>query len=235
MSAQSGLDMLAAAGLSMQASLRVVTLPDWAKGPMKAAGICPERYQSLILLGQGGSRLWEFIEATASSSDTRFDDVSGALAEQFVTDHLGGADWEVVYPGRAVLPLGRLAELAGWGRPAPLGLTINAEFGLWTAHRIAFLVDAHVPQLAANPTDHPCDTCVDKPCVTACPVGAVDATTGFDIDTCAAFRIEEDSVCAHQCLARLACPVGIEHQYGAEQMAYHYESGLASIRRYYGQ
>ncbi|MCP3976351.1 MAG: hypothetical protein GY720_17845 [bacterium] len=235
MTVQSGFEMFAAAGLVMQASLPVDTLPDWATHPMVPSGVDLSRYQSLVMLGQGGTRLWEYIAATSPRpDDTRFDNTAYGLAEKFVEDHIGGAAWEVVYPGHALLPLGRLAELAGWGRPSSLGLTINDRYGLWMAHRIVFLVDAPAALVSTDTSGHPCDTCLDTPCVTACPVGAVDATAGFDVDTCAAFRIEVDSVCAYQCLARLACPVAVEHRYGSDQMAYHYGSGLASIRRYYG-
>lgn len=234
MSVKSGFDMLAEAGLVMQASLPVEVLPRWATAPMVDAGVEFDRYDTLILLGQGGTRLWEYISSTSPPNDSRFDETSVALAATLVRDHIGDVDYEIVYPGAALLPLGRLADLAGWGRPSPLGLTINEEFGLWLAHRVALLVAAQIPATSRDDIGHPCDSCADKPCITACPVRAVDATTGFDVASCTSFRIEDDSACAHCCLARLACPIGTEHRYSEEQMVYHYSSGLASIRRHYG-
>lgn len=233
LSAQLGLEMLARAGLVMQAVFPIADLPEWAVAPLLEDEADLGRYQSLVMLGQGGPRLWEHIAAVGPASQSRFDEASLALAERFVSEHLEGVDWRVVYPGEALLPLGRLAELAGWGRPSPLGLTINDEYGLWLAHRIVFLVDADLEAAPQAGSIHPCDTCLDKPCVAACPVGAVDAIGGFDVDACATFRIAEDSTCANQCLARLACPVGVEHQYGRAQMTYHYQAGLESIRRFY--
>ena len=35
-----------------------------------------------------------------------------------------------------------------------------------------------------------------------------------------------------RCVAREACPMGVEHRYDAEQMAHHYGASLATIRRY---
>ena len=220
------------AGLVMQATFSVAELPAWVVDPLAAAGVVVGDFQNLVLLGQGGPALWKYIEKVGVATEHPFDDTSRRLAESFVVDHLGGPAWQVVYPGPALLPLGRLAELAGWGRASPLGLTINDEYGLWLAHRVAFVVDAPLPVIERPSSSHPCDSCDGKPCVSACPVGAVDAHSGFDVVACSEFRVLEGSACALQCLARLACPVGVEHRYGTAQMTHHYASGLASIRRY---
>lgn len=232
MTAETGFQMLREAGLVMQATIPLATLPTWAVDSFTAADIAIEDFSSLVLLGQAGTRFWEYIQGTGTRSEDPFDDVSQQLAERFIVDQLGAQKWQVVYPGPAPLPLGRLAELAGWGQASPLGLTINDQCGLWLAHRVAFLVDAPLPATEPAAFPHPCDSCADRPCVAACPVGAVDLAAGFDVTTCTGFRVLEDSVCAHQCLARLACPVGAEYRYGPEQMVHHYASGLDSIRRY---
>jgi len=228
-----GLDALRHAGLVLQASIPVGQLPQWAAEPMRAVGLEPARYQSFVMLGQGGSRLWDYIVAEGGYSRDPFDETSERLVGEFVTQYVDDATWEMVYPGPAFLPLMRLAEHVGWGGGSPLGLTINGEYGLWLAHRAVFLVDAEVPIARSEPFAHPCDSCVDKPCVSACPAGAVDAETGFDMDSCGPYRIEPGSRCAYQCLARNACPIGTQHRYGPAQMAHHYASGLESIRAYY--
>ena len=225
--------MLRRAGLVLQASIPVGELPLWAAEPMQEVGINPSRYKSFVMLAQGGSRLWDYIVADGRDIRDPFDETSERLAGEFVTEFLEGAAWELVYPGAPFLPLTRLAEHVGWGAPSPLGLTINAEYGLWLAHRAVFLVDAEVQTAPIESFAHPCDSCVDKPCVSACPAGAVDAVAGFTMDLCGHYRIEPGSRCAYQCLARNACPVGTEHRYGPAQMAHHYASGLASIRSYY--
>jgi hypothetical protein len=232
---QAGFEMLRKAGLVMQATFPVGVLPAWAVEPLAAVGVEVEEFQTLVLLGQGGTMFWDYIQQLGADSEHPFDDVSQELAAIFVADYLGSPHWQVVYPGPAPLPLGRLADLAGWGRASPLGLTINDEYGLWLAHRVAFLVDAALSATEPPTFPHPCATCVGHPCLAACPVGAVDLVAAFDVTTCTGFRVLDDSICAHQCLARLACPVGARHQYGPEQMTHHYASGLASIRRYLGR
>lgn len=222
---------LAAKGLVFQAVLDVEGLPDWIAAPIQAAGIDLGRYRRLVMLGQGGPGLWESIRADGFDSDDPFDAYCKALVEGFVLA-LGAPDAEVVYPSDALLPLGRMAQHVGWGSPSPLGLTINHWYGPWLAHRIVFLIDAALPITDRASGPHPCTTCVATPCVTACPVGAVSVDAGFDVERCSAFRLQDDSPCADRCLARLACPIGTGFIYGDEQMAHHYRSGLASIRRW---
>ena len=77
---------------------------------MRAVGIDPGRYRCLVMLGQGGTGLWDYIVAQGSQSPDPFDEASKGLAAEFVTSYLDGAPWEIVYPGGALLPLSRLAE-----------------------------------------------------------------------------------------------------------------------------
>ena len=227
------LDDLADQGFVFQAVLDVGELPDWILTPIEGSDIDPGRYQRLVMLGQGGTALWDTIQQSGFGSDDLFDDFSRSAVAGFV-DTLGGPAHEVIYPSEILLPLGRMAELAGWGSSSPLGLSINDRFGLWLAHRIVFLVDAPLETLTGA-TAHPCTTCADTPCVTACPAGAVSVEDGFNVAKCSHLRIAPYSPCADKCLARLACPIGTEHTYGQDQMEHHYASGLASIKRWYSE
>ena len=225
------LTTLAAKGFTLQAVFEVDTLPSWVSEPIRDAGLDRTRYQRLVMLGQAGPRLWDTVESERFAAEHRFDEFSRRCVAALV-DSMGTPAHEVLYPGEVTLPLGRMAELAGWGRASPLGLTINDEYGLWLAHRIVFLIDAPLETRRLT-SSHPCDDCADTPCVSACPVGAVSAETGFDVVACSEFRIGDRSPCADKCLARLACPIGTEHVYGPEQMAYHYAAGLDSIKTWY--
>ncbi len=222
---------LADEGFLAQAVLDVDVLPDWISGPIRDKGIDLGRYRRLVMLGQAGPRLWETIRSAGLVDADPFDDYSRRAVADLV-ESLGSPAHEIIYPGEVMLPLGRMAGHVGWGGSSPLGLTINDVYGLWMAHRVVFLIDAAL-ESSRDATTHPCDTCPDARCVTACPVGAVSVETGFDVDGCSRFRVERDSPCAGRCLARLACPVGTRFTYGPEQMAHHYASGLESIRQWH--
>ena len=223
---------LADRGFVFQTVLAVNDLPDWIANPIRAADIDLRYFTRLIMLGQGGRGLWDSMEAEGYESDNRFDDYARTGVAEFAAS-MGEPAWEIIYPSDVLLPLGRMAEFSGWGAPSPLGLTINDTFGLWLAHRVVFLIDADIP-VSTSTTTHPCTTCADAPCVSACPVGAVSTTTGFDVDACSNSESRMALRARTAAWARIACPIGPEHRYGDAQMVHHYASGLASIRQWYG-
>lgn len=221
---------LAEGGLILQASIKLDELEESTRMAMTDSGVDLSGFASLVLFAQAGKTFWERQVVENLHLEDPFDDRAHAIVEEWFSSTHPNARWQAVYPGPAPLPLGQLASIAGWGGPSPLGLTINEEFGLWTAHRLALVTDLEFTQPQPSESAHPCESCADTPCVTACPVEAVSLTTGYDVEACANHRVAEHSDCALQCLARNACPVGAEFRYDGEQMAHHYGAGLRSIR-----
>lgn len=228
----SELSELEAQGLALQAVLDVAALPSELYDLCVDAGADLREFRRIVLLGQAGRRLWETIEAAGGTGEHRFDETSTTIVERWLVRHHPRASWQLLYPSDMLVPLGRLGTHAGWGAPSPLGLGIHPTWGLWQAHRVAFAIDADLAPTPLTVPPHACATCVDRPCVTACPVGAVSMDAPFDVATCGANRLTDGSECAHQCLARNACPVGAEHRYGDAQMAYHYAASLPALRRW---
>ncbi len=70
--------------------------------------------------------------------------------------------------------------------------------------------------------ERPCDTCVERPCLTTCPVEAF-SQSGYDVPRCVAHVDSPAGVecLTGGCLARRACPVGREYAYQAEQAEFH--------------
>lgn len=141
-----------------------------------------------------------------------------------------GAEFETLYPlADGFVPLQALGRVAGWTNPSPVGLDITDEFGLWFAYRAVVATNAELPVSSAATRQSPCVSCQGKPCIDACPAGAVGAS-GLDGEKCMTFRLAVGSACADRCLARLACPVAPEHRYTLEQVQYHYGLSLETIR-----
>jgi hypothetical protein len=121
-------------------------------------------------------------------------------------------------------PFLRWAKAARAGFTSPLGLNIRADFGLWHAFRAAFIFkdDLTIPACADGAQVPPCETCADKPCLTACPVSAFSGTA-YDVAACAGhLGSPQGAPCRSDgCLARLACPIAPGYRYAPGQMRFH--------------
>lgn len=218
-------------GLLLQAACAISRLSAEFSAPLLAAGVDLSSFKTLVLMGQAGSLLFDEVVSVRLPDPNPFDSVSVGLVQEWFEANAPAARFEIVFPGPATLNLGKLAQLCGWGSPSPLGLTIHPDYGLWVAHRVAFLTDLEWDSVEpARP--HPCDACVSRPCESACPASVVSLESGFDVRACAEHRSPFGSECEFQCFARNACPVGAEYRYGPVQMKHHYSSGLTSIREW---
>ena len=213
-------------GLNLNAVFDMHSLPNGLSETIFES--CPgaDRFESLILLASSGSRYWECLGGIGEQERHPVDHFVISQIEKIMTGH----PIQIVYPGDHLVPLVELGQLAGWHHTSPLGLGIHPEHGPWYAYRAVILTNG-IKMTPISSSDSPCSNCCDKPCISACPAGAVNLS-GFDVDRCSKFRLGIDSPCADKCLARLACPVGKDDQYTPEQMKYHYGRSLEAIRRY---
>ncbi len=229
---QSGQAYLQQQGLNLYAVFDCKTLPPEIKTQILQNDIDLESYARLVLLGNGGSDFWTALQRAEIQSEHPVDDFSIQVTQHFVDTYLGETQSLLLYPSEHFVPLQQLGTLAGWSHPSPLGLGINPKYGVWFAYRTAFLTTAPLPITPVAPSSSPCDSCQDKPCITACPGQAVQGVGNFSIPACATYRVTDNSACADCCLSRMACPIGPEHRYDLEQIQYHYRYALNSIRLY---
>jgi hypothetical protein len=185
-------------------------------------GIAPWA-RSAVLVGNVGSELWER-SGRAISAITGPDPLD-RWTQQAIDPIARSMEGIALYPftGPPYWPFQRWAERADGVRSSPIGIQIHPEYGLWHAYRAAILL-RDVIDPPRTEQRHPCDACVDRPCLTRCPVGAFSAN-GYDVDRCvdhvAASQYEAGSCSDAGCLARLACPVGIAWQYRPEHARFH--------------
>jgi hypothetical protein len=109
--------------------------------------------------------------------------------------------------------------------PSPLGLFIHPVFGLWHAYRAALVFAEELDPPPRVEIASPCETCADKPCLTACPVGAFTAK-GYDVPRCASFLETEagEDCMENACRARRACPVAPDRAPVMAQARFHMEA-----------
>ena len=137
--------------------------------------------------------------------------------------------WRVFHPfidATPALPFQRLGAAAGVPAPGPLGIQVHPHFGPWWAYRALLVVSFPLrteASLAAS-----CPGC-SRPCVAACPAGAVSAS-GFFQEPCTARR-RLGPPCDEHCVARVSCPVGPSARYSDRQLAFHMRASLRLAAR----
>ena len=186
-----------------------------ASGDEAADGI-----ETIVLLGDVAGRIWPVFDAGRREEPDPLDNwtrrVVAGLAAQL------GAETAYPFDGPPFLPFQRWAMRAEVLKPSPIGPLIHPVFGLWHSYRAALLFGERIACEPPAPVAHPCDGCADRPCLSACPVGAFAAPGDFDLDACLGhLKSPDGTACREQgCLARRACPVGREHAYGPDHQAF---------------
>ncbi len=201
-------------GFHPQAADAVPALPDGR----------PSR--TLVLVGNagaaGGDAMWQaFARARARYPGA---DPLNDWTRDAVTQVARAAGAAALFPfdGPPYPPFQRWAMRAEPVFPSPLGLLIHPGYGLWHAYRAALVFAERIdlpPRAAARP---PCESCADKPCLSACPVRAFDGRR-YDMPRCVAFLDSgEGADCMERgCRARRACPVGHDRAHQPAQAEFH--------------
>jgi len=196
--------------------------------PPVAEGV-PAR--TLVLLGNTGPTLWpafsaspEFGDGLADPLDRWSRRIGEALAQ--------GCGGRALFPfgGPPHHPFQRWALRSGGLFPSPVGILVDAQYGLWHAFRFAIALPEPVEEIAP-PAASPCLTCSARPCLSACPVSAfVDGE--YRHQQCVDYLLAHpDAQCWRVgCLARHACPVGQTHRYTPDQANFHMRAFAAKRR-----
>jgi len=220
-------DLLNSSGLNMQAVFNLCELSEDIRTQLGASA---DRDRQLILIGHGGKQMWEAVR-TSSFSDSAepIDSFSVETVRRWFAEALAGCSFEIIYPAsQRRAPLQKLGELAGWHHASPFKVGINARWGSWFAYRVVAVADSALEptQKTANPS--PCHSCLQKPCITACPANALSGDD-TSLKPCLSYRLTENSRCRDRCLSRISCPVAAEHAYSMQQLNYHYARSMQSI------
>lgn len=187
--------------------------------------------RTLLLVGNVGAEVWQRSgrAITALGGAHPLDRWTRREIEPIAAACGGTA----VFPfdGPPYWPFQRWAARAEGSLASPLGILMHPEFGLWHAYRAAILLPASLALPAPPAREHPCDACSEKPCLSACPVGAFTGA-GYEVDHCArhvaATKSDPEECYQGGCRARLACPVGAEWRYARGQAVFHMRAFLAA-------
>jgi hypothetical protein len=185
---------------------------------------------TVILIGNTGPAMWRIFSENMPNDRNPLDTWTRRVLAPVAAET--GA--QAVYPfeGPPHYPFQRWAMLGDDVTPSPIGPLVHPEYGMWHAYRAAFLFRDRldIPEIRRSPA--PCDSCLDKPCLSTCPVSAF--TPGhYDVAACRSHMADPagKSCLEHACLARRACPLGQDYVYTPAQAAFHSHHFLNAGRK----
>lgn len=182
-------------------------------------------YRTIVLAGHVGSSFWPEFERF--NRDYRGSDPLDAWSRSI------GRKIESKFGCKAFYPFekpwwpfqGWISRTEGL-KPSPLSILIHPKYGLWHGYRAAFAFREAIAIPPPRSLAHACDDCADKPCIAACPAGAV-MEGSFLLRQCRHHLGGEAgrATCMVEgCLARNACPVGSAYRYSDAQMRFHMDA-----------
>lgn len=178
---------------------------------------------TVLLLGPKEPGFWPVFTASPEYQDGAPDPmdrwstrVISAIAAEL------GAVARFPFGGPPYHPFIAWAMRSGQAWQSPAGPLVHARAGMMVSYRGALVFEAKIALPDAAPC--PCDTCAGQPCLSACPVGALSADTGYDLAACHGFLDTGPDCMSQGCAARRACPVSQGYARLPEQSAFHMRS-----------
>lgn len=174
--------------------------------------------KTTILLGPKEPGFWAYVRQRPEFL-TGGDDPLDAWSHWAITalGYVTGAQPVFPFGGPPFHPFITWALQSGEIWQSPVGLLVHKDAGLLVSFRGALVFDVHIE--LSPPAENPCDSCADKPCLTACPVDAL-SPHGYDVPKCKE-HINVDPVCGGGCRVRLACPISQSYPRDPAQTAFH--------------
>ncbi len=212
--------LIARGGFQPEAGDHVPSLP----GGQPARG--------LILAGNAGPAMWrscarapEFADGGPDALDRWSVRILSGVAEEL------GALALFPFGGPPYLPFVPWAKRAEQVAESPLGILIHPDYGLWHAYRGALAFAGRIELPPRDERARPCDSCLDKPCLTACPAGAFSGA-GYHVPACVKHISTPDGADCMDlgCRARRACPIGRGYAQEKAQTRFHMEAFLSARR-----
>jgi hypothetical protein len=185
---------------------------------------------TIVLLGWTGSVQWPVFAASPEMHDGLPNPLN--RWSKRIIDGMAVAFGAVAfYPfeGPPWLDFQRWALKAEPVHRSPIGLLVHPEWGLWHSYRGAIGLRERLDLPHRESMASPCDSCLKRPCLSACPVSAFASDRPYDYAACRSYLSEGTADCLTlACGARRACPVAPQMRYVEPQAAFHIRAFLGN-------
>jgi len=181
-------------------------------------------YQTALLIGPDEPHFWhhftkqpEYLEGQPDAMDHFSKRVIGQVAKDL--------DAQAYFPsdGPPYPPFIHWA-LKSSCYQSPVGLLVHGKAGLFASFRGVLALKERLDLPA--PLPNPCENCIEQPCLTACPIGALTAD-GYDVPACTSYiRSDAGRACISGCKVRLSCPVSQKFGRVEAQSTFHMKAFL---------
>ena len=187
-------------------------------------GDLPPGTRTLVLIGPDGGAFWPALAAAPEGRDGAPDPVDrfsrrviGRMACDLGAKALfpfGGPPWRPFYAW---------ALRSGRAWSSPVRLLVHDRAGLMISYRGAIALRSRIA-LPAPLAEPPCAGCA-RPCLGACPVGAL-GPEGYDVPACRAHVASPEGAACRTggCRVRMACPPAAAFGLPEAQRAHHMEA-----------
>ena len=175
---------------------------------LQVLGGVREDGSTLFLIGPDGADFWRRLLSSPEFQDGMPDPVD-RYSTRILSAIAGNIGAEALFPfgGPPYQPFLSWAVACKRCFVSPAHFLVHADQGLFTSFRGALRLQGCHP--VPPPAPNPCLTCAQKPCLSACPVGAVEKEN-YNVDACHVFLDSEAGAdcMARGCAVRRACPIG---------------------------
>lgn len=165
--------------------------------------------EETVLLAGAAPEMWPVFQSSPEYKDATPDPLD-RWSKRILTPIANAAGGHALFPsdGPPYLPFIAWAKATGQFWDSPTGMMVHTRAGLMISIRGALRLPGKLDLPSAHATS-PCLDCSDKPCQTACPVGALSALSLYDVPTCKSHIAQSAGLeCLEGgCLVRRACPV----------------------------
>ncbi len=187
---------------------------------------------TVLMVGNSGPAMWQAFSESQEATDGQPHPLN-RWTRRTVDAIATSVGALALYPfdAQPAWPFQRWAARCEPVHASPLGLLIHPQYGLWHAYRAAIVLGADLALPPVPTGASPCQSCFDQPCLRTCPVTAFSAS-GYQVETCASFLEKpEGADCLQRgCLARRACPVGVNFQPSPAQNGFHMQAFLRAAQ-----